>query len=243
MAAVTICSDFGAQKNSQLLCPLFPHLFAMKWWDWMPWSWFSECWALSQIFHSPLSPSLLEKCKSKLQGITSHLLERPSLRNLQTMNTGEDVEKRKHSCTVGENVNWYNHYGEQYGDSLKKKKTRNRTTMHVCACMLSSFRRVWLFATLQTIALQAPLFMGFSREEYCSGLPCPPPGDLSDSGIKFASLMSPALASRFFTSSATWEVKITIWPNNPTPGHIHWENHNWKRHMCPKVLHNTFYKS
>ena len=34
---------------------MFPHLFAMKWWDWMPWSSFSECWALSQIFHSPLS--------------------------------------------------------------------------------------------------------------------------------------------------------------------------------------------
>ena len=33
---------------------LFPHLFAMKWWDQMPWSSFSECWALSQLFHSPL---------------------------------------------------------------------------------------------------------------------------------------------------------------------------------------------
>ena len=41
MAAVTICSDFGAQKNSLSLSPLFPHLFAMKWWDQMPWSWFS----------------------------------------------------------------------------------------------------------------------------------------------------------------------------------------------------------
>ena len=38
-------------------CPLFPHLFPMKWWDWMPWSLFSECWALGQIFHSPLSLS------------------------------------------------------------------------------------------------------------------------------------------------------------------------------------------
>ena len=38
MAAITICSDFGAQKNSQLLFPLFPHLFAVKWWDQMPWS-------------------------------------------------------------------------------------------------------------------------------------------------------------------------------------------------------------
>ena len=54
MAAVTICRDFGALKNSQ---PLFPHLFAMKWWVWMPWSSFSECWALSQLFHSPLSLS------------------------------------------------------------------------------------------------------------------------------------------------------------------------------------------
>ena len=37
MAAITICSDFGAQKNSLPLFPLFPHLFAMKWWDWMSW--------------------------------------------------------------------------------------------------------------------------------------------------------------------------------------------------------------
>ena len=55
MAAVTICSDFGAQENKSLpLFPLFPHLFPMKWWDQMPWSLFSECWALSQLFHSPL---------------------------------------------------------------------------------------------------------------------------------------------------------------------------------------------
>ena len=53
MAAVTICSDFGAPQNKSLtLFPLFPHLFPMKWWDWMPWSSFSECWALSQLFHS-----------------------------------------------------------------------------------------------------------------------------------------------------------------------------------------------
>ena len=50
MAAVTICSDFGASKNKSLtLFPLFPHLFPMKWWDWMPRPSFSECWALSQI--------------------------------------------------------------------------------------------------------------------------------------------------------------------------------------------------
>ena len=52
MAAVTICSDFRAQENSLSLFPLFPSLFAMKWWNRMPWSSFSECWALSKVFHS-----------------------------------------------------------------------------------------------------------------------------------------------------------------------------------------------
>ena len=56
-----------------------------------------------------------------------------------------------------------------------------------------------------TVACQAPLSMGCSRQEYRSGLPCPPPGDLSDPGIESVSLISPALAGRFFTTSATWE--------------------------------------
>ena len=62
-------------------------------------------------------------------------------------------------------------------------------------------------ATLWTVAHQAPLSMGFSRQEYWSGLPCPPPGDLPHPGIEPASLMSPALADRFFTTSATWEAQ------------------------------------
>ena len=70
------------------------------------------------------------------------------------------------------------------------------------------FSHVWLFATLWTVALQAPLSMEFSRQEYWSGLPCPSPEDLSDPGIKLASPMSPALAGRFFTTSATWEAQV-----------------------------------
>ena len=46
---------------------------------------------------------------------------------------------------------------------------------------------------------------GFSRQEYWSGMPCPPPGDLPNPGIEPTSLMSPALAGGFFTTSATWE--------------------------------------
>ena len=44
-------------KKINSLFPLFPLLFARKWWNWMPWSYFFECWVLSQLFHSPLSPS------------------------------------------------------------------------------------------------------------------------------------------------------------------------------------------
>ena len=55
------------------------------------------------------------------------------------------------------------------------------------------------------MAHQAPLSMGFSRQEYWSGLPFPPPWDHPNPGIEPASLMSPALAGRFFTTSITWE--------------------------------------
>ena len=73
------------------------------------------------------------------------------------------------------------------------------------ACVLSHFSCVQLFATLWTTH-QAPLSMGFPRQEYWSGLSFPPPGDLPDPGMEPASLMSPALAGGFFfTTSATWE--------------------------------------
>ena len=53
-----ICGDFGDEKNKVCHCFHFsPLLFAMKWWDWKLWSLFFECWALSQLLHSPLSPS------------------------------------------------------------------------------------------------------------------------------------------------------------------------------------------
>ena len=55
----------------------------------------------------------------------------------------------------------------------------------------------WLFATLRTVPCQAPLSMGFSRQEYWRGLPCPPPGHLRNPGIKPT---SPALAGGFFTT-------------------------------------------
>ena len=62
------------------------------------------------------------------------------------------------------------------------------------ACMFSHFSHIRLFASLWTVALQAPLSMGFSRQEYWSGLPYPPPRDLPNPGLEPTSLMSPALA-------------------------------------------------
>ena len=63
--------------------------------------------------------------------------------------------------------------------------------------------------------------MGFSRQEYWGGLPCPSLEDLPNPGIKPGSLMSPALAGRFFTTSTTWEAflrnksKLTVFPGGP----------------------------
>ena len=71
------------------------------------------------------------------------------------------------------------------------------------ACMPSRLSHVQLFATVWTVACQAPLSMGFPRQEYWSGLRCPSPGDLPDPGIEPTSLKSPALAGGFFTTSAT----------------------------------------
>ena len=73
------------------------------------------------------------------------------------------------------------------------------------ACMLSRFSRVRLFATPWIVARQAPLSMGFSRQEYWSGLPCLSPGDPPNPGIDPASYMSPTLAGWFFTTCTTWE--------------------------------------
>ena len=59
---------------------------------------------------------------------------------------------------------------------------------------------------------QATLSMGFSRQEYWNRLPCPLPGDFPDLGIEPKSLMSPALAGRFFTTRATWEAPGRLHP-------------------------------
>ena len=93
-------------------------------------------------------------------------------------------------------------------------------------CMWSCFSRVWLFATMWTVAHQALLSMGFSRQEYWSGLPCPPSGDLPNPGVKLES----ALAGRFFTTSTTWDA--------PWEAKLH-ECHQW----VPCILASSWIQS
>ena len=76
-----------------------------------------------------------------------------------------------------------------------------RDSCFLC-CVLSGFSHVKLCATLETVAQQAPLSMGFSRQGYWNGLPCLPLGYLPLPGIEPE---SPALGAGFFTTSTTWE--------------------------------------
>ena len=89
--------------------------------------------------------------------------------------------------------------------------------MSVCMYMYACVRakllsRILLFVALWTVThtVQAPLSMRFSRQENWSGLPSLPPGDLPDPGIEPVSLTSPALAGRFFTTSAPWEAHVYV---------------------------------
>ena len=84
--------------------------------------------------------------------------------------------------------------------------------MHGCAVHAMMLQSCSILGDPRTLAHHAPLSMGFSRQEYWSGLSYPFPGDLPDPGIEPMSLMSPASAGRFFTASIMWDSCV--------PGHI-----------------------
>ena len=99
-------------------------------------------------------------------------------------------------------INWFNKDFPSTG--------ARDTVFHVeslLECVWSCLSHAQLFATLWTVAHQAPLPMGFSRQEYWSGLPFPSSGDSPDPRIELVSLTSPALAGSIFTASATWKVQ------------------------------------
>ena len=79
-------------------------------------------------------------------------------------------------------------------------------------CVLSLQPFLTLCNPVDYMAHQAPLSMGFSRQEYWSSLPCPPPGDPPDPGIEPVSLLSPALADEFCTTSTLNKQRPLILP-------------------------------
>ena len=99
--------------------------------------------------------------------------------------------------------------------NLLKKKNLMKISPTVCV-HVKSLQSCLTLCHPMDLVRQAPLSMGFSRQEYWSGLPCPSPGDLADPGVKPSSLKSPALAGGFFTTSDTWEAP------SPTEGLTNW---------------------
>ena len=77
----------------------------------------------------------------------------------------------------------------------------NNLEPDVHACILSLFSHVCFFEPPWTVACESPQSMGFSRQEFWSGLPCPSP----DPRIRSMSLMSPVLVGGFLITNATWE--------------------------------------
>ena len=119
--------------------------------------------------------------------------------------------------------------------------------MHAGMCgayVLGRFSHVQLCATPRTVAQGAPLSRGFSRQEYWSGSPCPPPGDLPNPGIKPESLLSPAKAGGFFTPGSTWEaLKLPYDPGIPLLG-LYPEKVIIQKDTCARNVHcSTIYKS
>ena len=110
--------------------------------------------------------------------------------------------------------------------------------MCVCVCVCAVLSCVQLFVIPWTAAHQVPLSMGFSRQEYWSGLLFSPPGDLPDPGIKPSTLVSPALADRFFTTAPpgrpNFHAYLFIWKSHSRPDSMY-----YNRLSCAKFTIET----
>ena len=136
------------------------------------------------------------KVKEATKGV---FISRLSLRTAGPQSTGDTL---KICVELISNISqWVTENWSIFRPCLEPNCLRVALSAHV----LSRFSCVRLCATLWTVAHQPPLSIVFSRPEYWSGLPWPPPGDLPDPRIKSVSLMSPALAGGFLTTSTTWE--------------------------------------
>ena len=181
----------------------------MKWWDQMPWSSFSECWALSQLFHSPLSLSstgfftFIKRffftfchkggviCISEVIW-NSRVLNKLNAKNVPRLSLEITFLESGFVISVGDSTTPISFF----------KKC-------VCVCQVTQ-----LCLTLSRPTDHSPpgsSVHGILQARILGWLSCSPPGDLPNPGIKKpGSPVSPALAGRFFTTRATWEANAPL---------------------------------
>ena len=126
-----------------------------------------------------------------------------------------EKEMATHSSILAWRIPWTGEPGglqsmelQRVGHDLATKRHNDSFVLVSCGGGVQSLSCVRLFATPWTVAHQAPLSMGFSRQESWSGLPCCPPENPPDSGIKLASPATAPLAGPFFNASTTGEACI-----------------------------------
>ena len=151
MAALTICSDFGAQENKICQLPTFLHLFAMKWWDQMPWS-YLVFWMLSIKLAFSLSSFTFIK----------RLFSSPSLSSIKVVSPAYlrllifllEILIPAYDSSTPEFLMMYSAYKlNKQGDSVQAWCAPFPVVNQlVVPYMLSCFSCVWLFVTLWTIA-------------------------------------------------------------------------------------------
>ena len=119
----------------------------------------------------------------------------------------------------------FHHWGTPGKTCIGKKGAQDqfRSQLVCCAFLPSCFSHVRLFATPWTIARQAPLFIGFSRQEYWNGLLCPPPGDLPNSGMEAPVCcrgwligVSPNIRIKYIATAVKW-----MKPGKKSPLQLH----------------------
>ena len=159
------------------------------------------------LLNCVLKKKVLTRVNCMLRFTTIQMFSRPSLEvwwlRLCSSNAGSRAEGQIPAWGTGSYM-----LGSAAKQTNKQTKTTFRYKMDTCVHALS-LSHVFLFATPWTVAHQAPLSMGFSRQEHWRGLPSPPPGDLPHPGIEPT---SPALASGFFYHWAIREAKTDTCP-------------------------------
>ena len=141
--------------------------------------------------------------------------------------TGRDQLTGRQSS--GNHPSWTERKNCKTKDSLRSLGQHQASNIHIG---LSHFSRVWLFATLWTVDPQAPLSMGFSKQESWRGLPCHPLGDLPDPGIKPAPVMSPTLQADSLPPSYQRSPVLTLSSarmrrERKRVENVIWKNNSW----------------